>query len=65
MSCQCILCEYCEGTGNVCFDMKGNYLGKNRCDDMDELMPCEECNGTGIDEICDGCQRFIDEEVYD
>ena len=38
--------------------MDGTYLGSHRCDDLDEMGPCEECHGSGIDEVCDLCREL-------
>ena len=61
MACKCVSCPECGGTGNVWVSFNGKYLGKCRCDDFDELEMCEECNGTGIIEMCDECMMAKEE----
>jgi len=61
--CTCTSCKGCGGTGNVWFSMTGEYIGNHHWDDLDELETCEECHGTGIDEICDYCREL--EEEYE
>jgi hypothetical protein len=39
----------------------GTYLGNNRCDDLDELETCPDCNGRGLSEICDYCREMEEE----
>lgn len=61
MSCECVRCSGCEGTGNVWFsfpgaDRGGKYLGNHRSDDLDEMETCMECGGSGIIESCFECQ---------
>jgi RecJ-like exonuclease len=55
MPCGCVICEECNGTGTVWVSFTGKYLGKNRCDDFDEIEPCESCGGSGVLEYCDEC----------
>ena len=33
------------------------YLGSKRCDDLDEMDMCGECDGSGLEEICDECME--------
>lgn len=35
-------------------------MGKYRCDDFDEMMTCDECDGTGVVEICDECFELME-----
>lgn len=60
--CTCIQCSACRGSGQIWFSCTGDYLGDNRCDDMDELEPCDFCNGSGVDDWCDYC--YEQEEIY-
>jgi RecJ-like exonuclease len=61
MTCQCVQCEECKGSGSVWRSFSGKYLGRHRCDDMDELETCEECRGSGVTETCEECQMKIEE----
>jgi hypothetical protein len=58
--CTCITCPECGGTGSVWFSFCGKYLGNYRCDDLDELERCPECEGGGLVEMCDYCQSAKD-----
>lgn len=60
--CNCIVCSECNGTGSVWRSLRGEYLGKMRCDDMDELESCDCCGGTGIADECEGCEKQRAEE---
>ena len=60
--CKCVICKTCHGTGQVWIAFDKTYLGKNRLDDQDELEMCEDCEGTGLEDICDECQLRIDDE---
>lgn len=62
MSCSCTPCQECDGSGRVWFAFDGTYLRRHRCDDMDEMETCEECHGSGIDEMCDECRDLQEEE---
>jgi hypothetical protein len=55
MTCTCISCDECGGSGNVWVSFTGKYLGRSRCDDLDDLETCEECSGSGFFEMCDEC----------
>ena len=62
--CHCVPCSSCGGTGTVWFafpgaDRGGRFLGNHRCDDLDDLELCEECNG-GIVEVCPRCELLED-----
>lgn len=62
MPCECVRCKECEGTGNIWISFSGKYLGHNRCDDLDEMDTCPECDGDGLSELCDDCRERIEEE---
>jgi hypothetical protein len=53
--CACVRCGACGGSGTIWLDFRGRYLGNSRCDDLDEMEPCDECSG-GIVEVCERCQ---------
>lgn len=63
--CTCTPCQECEGTGRVWFSFSGEYLRKRRMDDMDEMETCEECNGTGIEDVCDHCREIEMEQEHE
>lgn len=65
MTCSCIPCGECGGSGNVWLSFTGKYLGNHRCDDLDELETCAECHGSGIDEMCDECREKEDEAEWE
>ena len=58
MTCQCVQCDECNGSGSIWRSFSGKYLGRNHCDDLDDLETCEECQGSGITRVCDECQEF-------
>lgn len=62
MGCECITCPECNGTGNVWWSFSGKYMGRNRCDDLDEIEPCDCCDGEGITEVCCECQQKYEDE---
>jgi RecJ-like exonuclease len=53
--CSCVPCPECGGTGDVWWSFSGRYLGRFRCDDLDERDTCSECDGTGLLEMCQAC----------
>ena len=63
MTCMCVPCSECDGSGSVWFTFYGKYLGRSRCDDMDELQTCDECGGSGLVDMCDECRER--EEEYE
>jgi hypothetical protein len=63
MACECVRCGDCNGSGNVWFDMFGEYVGQAHCDDLDVLETCEHCGGSGITEVCYECQEAYNDEV--
>lgn len=65
MTCSCIVCEECDGTGHVWISFGGKYLGRSRCDDMDSLETCEECRGSGVSETCDYCYNLEQEAEWE
>jgi len=62
MACECVLCGSCGGTGSIWVDFAGRYLGNRRCDDLDQMEPCEDCGGSGVIEVCYECQEAQDED---
>jgi ssDNA-binding Zn-finger/Zn-ribbon topoisomerase 1 len=66
MTCTCTPCDECNGSGVVYISADGRYLGRNRCDDMDDMQSCYQCDRTGIDMMCDECIALeLEEEHYD
>jgi len=61
MACTCKPCPECGGTGDVWISFDGEYLGRYRCDDLDELDVCPECDGSGLFEMCDECMMAEDD----
>lgn len=59
--CTCVPCSECGGSGSVWFDFAERYLGNRRCDDLDNLEPCESCH-SGIVEVCSRCELLEDLE---
>lgn len=64
MTCKCVPCSECNGSGSVWFSFSGKYLGNHRSDDLDELVTCEVCSGSGLDEMCDECREKEEEAEY-
>ena len=71
MSCKCVRCTECGGTGDVWWSFpgpgEGDYLGSHRMDDLDVLEDggCMDCEGTGIIEMCDECRDAWEDEDYE
>lgn len=62
--CQCVSCGECGGHGTVWFTFgHKQYLGNHRSDDLDEMEGCDECQGSGISLMCDGCEYAYEEEM--
>lgn len=61
--CRCVSCHDCDGKGNYAVNMRGQYIGPSRTDDLDDIEMCESCGGSGIIETCDRCQLL--EEMDD
>ena len=59
MSCNCVRCDECGGSGRVWYSFYGEYLGRYRGDDLDEMDTCPECEGYGWF-LCDEC--MLDEQ---
>ncbi len=51
--CTCVSCQMCNGNGNLSdpFD----YIG-------DGLTTCDDCEGSGITEVCDRCYELQENE---
>jgi hypothetical protein len=62
MTCKCVKCPECRGAGSVWWSFAGEYLGRSRCDNLDEIESCDECDGTGITELCDECREAEERE---
>jgi hypothetical protein len=57
--CTCYPCPECRGHGTVWYAFDGSYLGDHRCDDLDDLRHCDNCDG-GVIEICDRCAELAE-----
>lgn len=62
MGCECLPCEECDGSGRIWISFSGKYMGKYRCDDLDEMDACPDCDGEGIATICYECQQAYEDE---
>lgn len=62
MACRCVSCGECSGSGRAWQDFEGRYLGSHRGDDLDELVQCFDCGGSGLSEMCDECRDAEDGE---
>lgn len=62
MACSCIPCDECKGTGSIWFSISGEYLGHHRCDDLDQMDICPDCDGEGIVSLCDECREAYEED---
>ena len=62
--CKCVSCRECNGTGHIFVSFSGKYRGAFKCDDLDSMEKCEDCNGSGLSEMCDDCRDKL-EEFYD
>ena len=63
MACECVTCNECGGHGYIWVSINGKYLGKHRMDDMAEMESCEECDGSGVSEVCYDCQVEYEEDM--
>lgn len=63
MTCTCVPCSVCGGTGSIWLDFNGRFLGSHRSDDLDEMDVCEDCGGSGIVETCDECLDTRDDNL--
>lgn len=63
MTCKCVSCGECGGSGSIWRSYFGKYLGKHRCDDLDEMDCCPECGGDGIIALCGECREKWEEEM--
>ncbi len=62
MSCTCIKCPECNGTGYVWYSSSGDFLGSRRSDDLDEMESCPECGGDGLQSLCEECHEAMEDE---
>jgi DnaJ-class molecular chaperone len=56
MSCICILCPDCNGSGNV-WEATNGYP-------EEELEACPTCGGSGITDFCDECEDMKEREQW-
>ena len=54
MTCHCVSCPDCRGSGSLWQCLDGS-IHRNRCDDMGDLVTCDECGGSGTAEECAEC----------
>lgn len=57
--CGCIRCSMCGGKGHYYIDLRGNYAGSSRTDDLMDQENCEECGGSGYSELCAACSDSL------
>ena len=64
--CHCVSCQDCDGQGHYYVDLRGQYIGANRCDDLSDSETCDGCGGSGLSETCDRCQLLeeMDQDHY-
>jgi hypothetical protein len=63
MSCTCVSCPDCNGSGYLWETLDGK-IHSHRCDDMGDLVTCENCHGSGLSERCWECERTDEEDFY-
>lgn len=61
VSCECVSCDWCGGTGFV-WQTVGGQLVRHRIDDMGDLHECPECDGAGVIETCPECAEAREAE---
>lgn len=52
-------CSECEGQGTICVSC-GNPAPECECEEF-ESQTCPECNGKGMENVADACQRAVQE----
>ena len=62
MSCECVTCPECDGFGSIWISFSGKYMGKYRCDDLDEMDTCPDCGGDGLSFCCYECAQAMEDE---
>lgn len=63
MPCECIVCDYCDGSGYVWQTLSG-HITRHRCDDMGDLVECPHCDGRAMLQMCYECaEAMTDEEI--
>jgi hypothetical protein len=64
MSCTCVYCGRCNGTGHIWvnYDHLGRVISDSGLDDLSDLDPCPECYGRGLTEMCDECREAEERE---
>lgn len=61
MECKCIECQWCEGRATF-YKLNGKLSFSHPCDDLADIVPCEECGGSGIEAVCDECQDAFESD---
>lgn len=65
MACECQVCPECGGSGDIWISFDGEYMGRFRCDDLDELDVCPYCDGLGVWYQCDECAAEEYEDAFE
>jgi hypothetical protein len=60
--CSCVPCDWCHGSGHVWQCLNGDIV-RDRCDDMGDLIPCPDYDGSGVSEVCENCMYFDPDEL--
>lgn len=58
--CQCLLCSWCNGSG-FNYELFGEVTRNHPCDDLADIVPCDECHGSRLAEVCDNCRDYDDD----
>lgn len=57
MTCKCVCCPMCNGSGSIWVDVRTGRAIDGCHDDLDDLETCPECRGAGISETCEECEE--------
>ena len=55
MSCECVRCKTCDGSGDVYSNFRFEYIGRGCVDDFVDIVSCPYCDGRAIMEVCQEC----------